>query len=141
MIGQFVDTAGEDMNYAGGQEFDLPASWVSFAADHLLQDPSHAQLIVCLTGLRRTSTKAIGTCEYDLAAADVYPARLTYEVFEAKTGRRLARTTMPSGEADIDVSCPESVVSTAGATAPVAQAPKGATFRSWLRPLILGPAR
>jgi hypothetical protein len=142
VIGQFVDLAGEEMSYAGGQEFDLPASWVSFSNDQRpLQDPSHAQLIVCLTGARKSSAKAIGTCQYDVAAADVYPARLTYEVFEAKTGRRVARTTIPSGEADIDVSCPESMVSTAGATAPVAQAPKGATFRSWLRPLVLDPAR
>ncbi|WP_159007293.1 hypothetical protein [Streptomyces sp. NRRL S-813] len=144
VVGEFENLAADntdDLDYKGGKEYSLPASWVSFKSDHLGQDASHAQLIVCLTGIRKRGTKAIGTCPDDSLDGKVYPVSYTYEVFEARTGRRVARTTMPSDDT-VAASCKDIGQYVVGqGPAPAAQALKDETFQSWLRPLVLGPAR
>lgn len=140
VVGAFDTPAADGLPHAGADEFSLPRSWVSFGSDHLLQDPSHAQLIVCLTAMRKTGTKAIGTCTYDSAEGEVYPVTYTFEVFEARTGRRVAQTTMPGD--DTAAACPSEVEYVAGdPVVPIGQALKDETFQSWLRPFVLGPAR
>jgi hypothetical protein len=117
----------------------LPDSWRAYDDQNHKELPAQAQLVICL-GLQKRGDKAVGLCGYDTKTASVYPSTHIYEVYEAKTGRRVTTFTIPS-DLRADLSCPPSFSYFPGAAVEIPQGVKDETLHSLLSPLILGPAR
>lgn len=112
--------------------YSLPLEWRA--------DASRAQLVVCLGEVRKRDAMPIGTCEWDIAKGDVYPARYTFEVYEAKTGRSLATFPIVSNTS-ADASCPPTVhVRPGEGRVAVAQGVTEQTLVSKLKPLVMQDA-
>lgn len=112
--------------------YSLPLEWRA--------DASRAQLVVCLGGVRKRDTMPIGTCEWDIAEGDVYPATYTFEVYEAKTGRSLATFPIASS-GSADASCPPTVnVRPGEGRVAVAQSFTEQTLASMLKPFVMQDA-
>lgn len=102
-------------------------------------DPSRAQLLICLIGVRKRSNTEIGDCAYDGANSPVYPATYTFEVYEVKTARRITAFKIRSDAAINSSTCPSSVRVQVGYRGPgIAQGIDDETLSNRLRPLITG---
>ncbi|QRP47886.1 hypothetical protein [Amycolatopsis sp. FDAARGOS 1241] len=112
----------------------LPIAWG--AREDGTDRPDRAQLIVCLTGLRRRGTTSIGTCEWTIARGDVYPVTYTFEVYELKTAHKLADFDVES-DLPAEQSCPAHVTAHIGQHGPdVAQDFDDDTLVPHLTPLV-----
>ncbi|MGA6162553.1 hypothetical protein [Amycolatopsis magusensis] len=112
--------------------YSLPWEWRA--------DASQAQLVVCLGGVLKRDAMPIGTCEWEIAEGDVYPATYTFEVYEAKTGRSLATFPIES-DASADASCPPTVyVGPGEGRVAVAQGVTEQTLASTLEPFVMQDA-
>jgi hypothetical protein len=120
--------------------FSLPNAWQALNAKRTEPDPSRAELLVCLSQVKERSETRIGTCAYSKGKAYVYPADYTFDIYTARTGRRVSRVTI-AGDESAPVSCPQSVLTVEGVGFRVAQRVSDAAFSSGLRTLITGPAR
>lgn len=120
--------------------YSLPIKWMAYDNKKNEEDISRAQLVICLTDLQQRSKTKIGQCEYDTLIADVYPATYTFEVYEARTGRRIT-TFKIRGNDTADLSCPVTLQHQVGSGVDIAQGVKDETLSGRLRPLIMGPAR
>lgn len=123
--------------YVPISEFSLPRGWVARGDKNGGMDPARAQLVVCLTDLRKRSDTSIGQCEDH--PFDVYPASYTFTVYEAKTARRVKTFKIRSDEA-VQFSCPSVFQHWAHQAPQFAQGLKDETLHHRLRPLITGPA-
>jgi hypothetical protein len=83
--------------------FNLPMHWRAYDRKRRQDDPASAQLVVCLTGMRQRGTTPIHKCES--GAFEVYPVIYRFEVYEARTGRRLGAAVIPSDARPLS-SCP-----------------------------------
>ena len=118
-------------------QFSLPSSWVSRKAHDIAQDVARAQLVLCLTDIRQTQSKPIGRCRYDITTADVYPVVYTFQLFEVKTGRQVAKITLHSDDPAADDSCNAVVNVRIGQRPAFAQNLLDATLRPALRSYVL----
>ncbi|WIX83459.1 hypothetical protein QRX50_23230 [Amycolatopsis carbonis] len=130
VAGKGDDASPSDLLYGGFDSGSLPYDWRARQEGSSDDDLGKAQLIVCLSGLRKRGTTPIGTCEWDIARGDVYPATYTFEVYELKTGHELANFDVES-DRPANQSCPSVVNVRLGQHSPnIAQ---GFEETPWLR--------
>ncbi|MFI6738703.1 hypothetical protein ACIBI9_37755 [Nonomuraea sp. NPDC050451] len=99
----------------------LPMKWTTQDPKTLDEDPTRAQLVICMKEVRkRSSTPMVGRCTYPALVAAVYPATYTFEVYEA---------------------CASGFSYPVGSEVEIAQDIKEKTLHRRLRPLIMGPVR
>lgn len=135
VVGEYIGPQAKGMVHIKPSTFSLPTSWRALNAKGTQPDPSHAELIVCLSQVERQPGTRIGRCTYDKAKVDVYPADYTFDVYAARTGMRVAQLTI-SGDESAPASCPPSVLTRGNERFPVAQGISPAALHSRLRPLI-----
>lgn len=116
--------------------FALPTAWQSYNDQTSDADLTRTQLVLCLLGLAKRGTTPVGTCQYDSALLNVYPATYTLGLFEVRTGRTVATFTIPS-DGDIDLSCPVQVMGTPD----IGQDISTNTLAATLKPYVLDDAR
>lgn len=133
-------SSSDALIYVPITEYSLPREWRAYGDGDKegILDPARAQLVVCLTALRKRSETSIGQCEDH--PFDVYPASYTFTVFEAKTARKVTTFKIRSEEA-VEFSCPSTFQYWAGQAPEFAQGLKDETLHHRLRPLITNPAR
>lgn len=139
VVGEHIGPHAKGMVHITPSTFSLPSAWRALNAKRTEPDPSHAQLIVCLSQVAEQAGTRIGTCAYNKAQVDVYPADYTFDIYTARTGRRVSQLTI-GGDESAPMSCPASVVTVDDVNFRVAQRISEAALSSRLRPLVTGPA-